>query len=95
LNIFEYSKERIEYEQIKGSESPSEHCFTAYENYIKKSKAKKMVIVAHSAGGGCTVSLLCEKEEIYDRLKAIGFTDSGKRYFKNSSFHRRKISSKS
>jgi hypothetical protein len=65
--------------KFKGSESPENHVNYVYENYIlPKSKARNLYIIAHSAGGYSTVSLLEKHYEtsLKNKLRAIGFTDA-------------------
>ncbi|KAK5575324.1 hypothetical protein RB653_010582 [Dictyostelium firmibasis] len=62
---------------IKGHENSNDHIITVYDEFIKKSPANEIVIVAHSFGGINTSYLLDNRgEEIKDRLRSIGFTDS-------------------
>ncbi|KAN0004726.1 hypothetical protein ACTFIU_001964 [Dictyostelium citrinum] len=62
---------------IKGSENSNNHILTVYDEFIKKSPATDIVIVAHSFGGVNTTYLLDNRgEEIGDKLKAVAFTDS-------------------
>ncbi|EAL70527.1 esterase/lipase/thioesterase domain-containing protein [Dictyostelium discoideum AX4] len=69
-------KKRVD-NSIKGSENSNNHILTVYDEFIKKSPAKEIVIVAHSFGGVNTTYLLDNRgEEIADRLKSIAFTDS-------------------
>ena len=42
---------RYETDAIENSSSPPEHCINAWKKFVEKSKAKDIVIVAHSAGG--------------------------------------------
>jgi len=63
--------------KIPHNESPPEHCIYVWDTYGVKSPANQVVIVAHSAGGSCTMSLLRERgKDILPKLKAIAFTDS-------------------
>jgi len=67
----------VETVKIPLNESPPEHTIYVWDMFGKNSPAKEIVIVAHSAGGTCTLSLLREREkEILHKLKAIAFTDS-------------------
>ncbi|KAJ4459512.1 putative UPF0528 protein [Paratrimastix pyriformis] len=64
---------------IEGSSQPEEHTATVWDRVVKSrcAQARDMVIVAHSYGGICSVSLLQQREaEILPRLRAIAFTDS-------------------
>lgn len=61
-----------------------------WKHFIKPSDAQKIAIVAHSAGGGVTTSMLDKYENDFKkRVYAIAFTDafghpqrSAKSYFK-------------
>lgn len=44
--------------RIRGSESPENHTLYVWDNFIQKSQARDVVIVAHSYGGVCTMNLL-------------------------------------
>lgn len=62
---------------IAGSETPPVHCVTVWDTLVRAAAARDIVIVAHSAGGHCTMQLLREREdELMPRLRAIAFTDS-------------------
>jgi len=62
---------------IQYNETPQHHFLYVYEQFVTKSAAKNLFIVAHSFGGVSTINLLKEKAiEIFPRLKRIGFTDS-------------------
>jgi len=62
---------------IPHNETPQLHFLYVYEQFVTKSAAKNLFIVAHSYGGVSTINLLKEKAtEIFPRLKRIGFTDS-------------------
>ncbi|KAJ3294816.1 hypothetical protein HK104_003283 [Borealophlyctis nickersoniae] len=62
---------------IRGSESPEKHVSYVWENFVRPSKAKQVLIVAHSYGGVCTVNLVQNHfEEVRERVAAIAFTDS-------------------
>lgn len=61
---------------VRGNERPRTHTVYAWDELVSKSKAKNLLLVAHSAGGSCTVSLLEERPEVMDRLRAVAFTDS-------------------
>eukprot|EP00026_Physarum_polycephalum_P010134 Phypoly_transcript_10285.p1 GENE.Phypoly_transcript_10285~~Phypoly_transcript_10285.p1 ORF type:complete len:331 (+),score=73.34 Phypoly_transcript_10285:209-1201(+) len=57
--------------------SPEKHTLYVWDNFIAKSPAKKIVIVAHSYGGVVTMNLLFNRaEQVYERVKGIAFTDS-------------------
>lgn len=64
-------------EAIENHKNPIEHTLTSYDNLISKSKAKQIVIVAHSYGGTAVVEgLLRQRSSILNKLKCIVFTDS-------------------
>jgi len=63
--------------RIPGHSSPKEHTLTIWDDFANKSAAKQIVIIAHSAGGVCTIQLLCSRaKEILPRLSCVAFTDS-------------------
>jgi Arb2 domain len=62
--------------KIPGNSDPVQHTIHVWDHVAKQAKAKDIVIVAHSAGGWCTLGLIRERPEILDRLRAIGFTDA-------------------
>jgi hypothetical protein len=61
---------------IPGSETPPAHTVSVFDELVRGAAARDLVIVAHSAGGHCTMQLLREREELMTRLRAIAFTDS-------------------
>jgi len=62
---------------IPGNDSPPGHTIYVWDQFVTKAKAEKIAIVAHSAGGHCTMCLLRERtDEVLPRLKVIAFTDS-------------------
>lgn len=62
---------------IPGSETAPTHTVTVFDEFVPRAAAKDIVIVAHSAGGHCTMQLLRDREdELMPRLRAIAFTDS-------------------
>eukprot|EP01133_Synstelium_polycarpum_P012358 gene12358-14498_t len=61
---------------VTGSETPPKHVIYSYDNFISKSPAKDVVVVAHSYGGQLSVELLCKRTAILDKLRVMGFTDS-------------------
>jgi len=67
----------VQYVTIPEHSSSMEHTLSVWDQVARNAIAKDIVIVAHSAGGGCTMTLLRERtNEILPRLKAIAFTDS-------------------
>jgi Arb2 domain len=60
------------------NETPALHTTHVWDELIHKlCPAKQLYIVAHSAGGPCTLHLLRERQdEIMPRLRSIAFTDS-------------------
>jgi len=62
---------------IQKNESPREHTLYVWDTICSKSPAKKICIVAHSAGGDCTLHLLRKRtDNILAKLKAVAFTDA-------------------
>lgn len=56
---------------------PKTHSVTAWTEYIKPAKAKRIAIIAHSAGGAITIELAKEfKEEFFNRVFSVQLTDS-------------------
>lgn len=63
--------------KIPGNIDPVQHTIHVWDQFAKRAAAKDVVIVAHSAGGWCTLGLLRERgDEILPKLRAIAFTDS-------------------
>jgi len=57
--------------------NPESHALYVWDNFIQKSPAKEILIVAHSYGGCVTMALLAEREDqVLARVKGIAFTDS-------------------
>ncbi|KPJ11493.1 UPF0528 protein CG10038 [Papilio machaon] len=64
-------------QKIPNSATGEEHAKYVWDNYIKDTKASKILIVAHSYGGVITVTLADQlKEEFEQRVKGIAMTDS-------------------
>lgn len=62
---------------IKGSSDPIEHANWVWNNYVKKAKAKKIAVVAHSFGGVCAVELASSHfDDFTSKVFAIALTDS-------------------
>jgi len=62
---------------IVGSETPEDHANTVWKTLISDSKAKDIVIVAHSYGGVVTMSLASEfHDDFLNRVNGIFMTDS-------------------
>jgi len=62
---------------ISENDSPLAHTITVWDKFASKAAASEIVIVAHSAGGACTMGLLRNREkQVLSKLKAIAFTDS-------------------
>eukprot|EP01126_Amoeba_proteus_P014142 TRINITY_DN1612_c0_g1_i15.p1 TRINITY_DN1612_c0_g1~~TRINITY_DN1612_c0_g1_i15.p1 ORF type:complete len:237 (-),score=44.99 TRINITY_DN1612_c0_g1_i15:472-1182(-) len=66
----------IQKEVIPGNGSMSEHCLYVWDHLVAKSSAKVISCVAHSAGGSCAKNLIAKREEAYNRVCGIAFTDS-------------------
>jgi len=63
--------------RIPENKSPGEHTVYVWDQFGKKSKAKDLIIIAHSAGGYCTLELMgSRKKEVLPKLRGIAFTDS-------------------
>jgi len=63
--------------KLAGSSTPEEHALTVWNNFVKPSKAEKIVLVAHSYGGVVTMALANgASQDFIDRVKGIYFTDS-------------------
>lgn len=62
---------------VEGNETPEHHCQYVWDNFIKKSKADNIVIVAHSYGG-YTITLLATHNafDFTHRVTALALTDS-------------------
>jgi hypothetical protein len=66
-----------DYQRIPEHDSPPQHTITVWDQFVAKSAAKHIAIVAHSAGGYCTMRLLeARHPEALKRLRGIAFTDS-------------------
>jgi hypothetical protein len=62
---------------VKCSEDPVTHTLYVFDTFIAKARAANLFIVAHSAGGVCTMRLLNERTKaVLARLKGVAFTDS-------------------
>jgi len=67
----------IDGKEIPGSDSPESHAVTVWEQMIKKSKAEKVVVLAHSYGGLVTVELAnVFKKDFLGRVEGVLLTDS-------------------
>ena len=72
-----FIKDPMTKQPIKGIETPEKNCSFVWKNFIKKSPAKKLFILAHSCGGIRTLELLHNNyEDFKKRVKAIAYTDS-------------------
>lgn len=57
--------------------SPEKHTLHVWDNFVEKSPAKNVLIVAHSYGGVITVNLISNRpDEVFSRVRAIAYTDS-------------------
>ena len=57
--------------------SPEEHTLYVWDNFVANSRAKDILIVAHSYGGVCTMELLASRaSQVISRVRCIAFTDS-------------------
>jgi len=82
---------------VKGCTSMSSHVLHVWKKYVIPSGVGSILIIAHSAGGGCVNALISEDDHFYDRVKQIAYTDSSvpniaeqllnKSFFKNNAVH--------
>ena len=64
-------------ERIIMSESMPSHCTYVWEKFIKRSPAKELYIIAHSAGGYCASILMSRyTEDFLNRVQRIALTDT-------------------
>lgn len=63
-------------ESINCSKSPEEHFVYVWENFVMKSKAKHVAIVAHSYGGVITTFGAANFPTVIKKTFAVAFTDS-------------------
>ncbi|CAG8488899.1 14978_t:CDS:2 [Funneliformis mosseae] len=78
-NYGRINKDGIEcgFKEINGSESPQNHCIYVWERFVRKAKAKRILLVAHSFGGICTTAMIDHlADEFKSRVKGIALTDS-------------------
>ncbi|CAI2169373.1 11202_t:CDS:10 [Funneliformis geosporum] len=69
--------EVIGFARIKGSESPQDHCLYVWDRFVRKTIAKRILIVAHSFGGICTSYMIDHfANDFRSRVKGIALTDS-------------------
>jgi len=77
LTMEKVFKPRVETVKITGSENYRRHGEYIWDNFVRKSSASVIAIVAHSRGGDNTVQLVGSRTEEFNRLVAgIAFTDS-------------------
>jgi len=63
--------------KIPGNETPSKHTVYVWDHFCRVAAAPKLAIVAHSAGGACTMGLLRQRgDEVLPRCVGVAFTDS-------------------
>ncbi|XP_078735376.1 uncharacterized protein LOC144949301 isoform X1 [Lampetra fluviatilis] len=67
---------RRRYLYVRDNENPEDHVEYVWENFVNKSVAKNVFIVAHSYGGVAVVNLVMNHPRVLDRLSAVAFTDS-------------------
>ncbi|XP_055995243.1 cotranscriptional regulator FAM172A homolog isoform X2 [Ostrea edulis] len=64
-------------EEIRRSEGPEEHMECVWKNFVEKSKASAIAVVAHSYGGVVTLDLVINHvDEFWKRVFAVALTDS-------------------
>ena len=62
---------------VPGSETPGAHVVYAWDNFVRRSPARNVLIVAHSAGGAGTLHLFRERTgEAVGRCRGVAFTDA-------------------
>lgn len=70
----------MNYEQnrpILSGSSMESHSKFVWKNYVRRSPAPNLFIIAHSCGGMCTTEILSAFEsDFIERVKAVAFTDS-------------------
>ncbi|XP_048045130.1 cotranscriptional regulator FAM172A homolog isoform X2 [Megalobrama amblycephala] len=71
-------KEReMEHIPIRENSTPEEHTLYVWDQFISKSLAKNIFIVAHSYGGLSFVNLMIQREaEVKNRVRLVAMTDS-------------------
>jgi hypothetical protein len=57
--------------KIPEHETPEIHTINVWDQFVAKSPAKELVIVAHSAGGSCTMSLLKKRGKKFNLFSRI------------------------
>eukprot|EP00088_Acartia_fossae_P026321 TRINITY_DN2713_c0_g1_i18.p1 TRINITY_DN2713_c0_g1~~TRINITY_DN2713_c0_g1_i18.p1 ORF type:complete len:341 (-),score=75.48 TRINITY_DN2713_c0_g1_i18:147-1169(-) len=63
--------------KLAGSSNPEDHASTAWKQLVAPSKARNIIIVAHSYGGVVTMALAqSAQDDFLNRVKGIYFTDS-------------------
>jgi len=82
-------------ESIPGSANPREHVLFVWDTFVRKSKAKVVAAVAHSAGGDGALNLVRSRgDECQERLCGIAFTDSVHCVYKGDEDHVKKYITK-
>eukprot|EP00817_Percolomonadidae_sp_ATCC50343_P007995 CAMPEP_0117419338 /NCGR_PEP_ID=MMETSP0758-20121206/927_1 /TAXON_ID=63605 /ORGANISM="Percolomonas cosmopolitus, Strain AE-1 (ATCC 50343)" /LENGTH=481 /DNA_ID=CAMNT_0005200357 /DNA_START=385 /DNA_END=1827 /DNA_ORIENTATION=+ len=71
-----YDKESKTWKTHEYHKSPQMHTIRVYDEILANTKAKHIIIVAHSFGGVCTMELLGKRPAILKKLRAVVFTDS-------------------
>jgi len=71
------NKDPITKERIKANETSEDHCLYVWNKFIRKSPAKELYVIAHSAGGACTSSLLFNNpQEFLMRVQMVALCDT-------------------
>ena len=52
-------------EPIKHNETMSDHAVHVWQNYVLNSGFDKLLIIAHSAGGGCLTSIMTKFKDTF------------------------------
>ena len=63
--------------KIKYSGTMAKHAVHIWKNYIENSGFEKVLVIAHSAGGGCVTALMSQfSETFFQQVSQIAYTDS-------------------
>ncbi|XP_077989062.1 cotranscriptional regulator ARB2A-like [Glandiceps talaboti] len=77
LNGNENYQRKEERKGIRENQTAENHTRYVWDNFVIRSKAKQIVIVAHSYGGLCVTSLCISREKaFYQKVTAVAMTDS-------------------
>ncbi|XP_070542343.1 cotranscriptional regulator ARB2A homolog [Ptychodera flava] len=77
FNTNENYEDRQKKIPIRENSTPEDHTQYVWDNFVMKSKAKHVVMVAHSYGGLCVTSLCASREkEFYRKVTVVAMTES-------------------